>query len=148
MSTAFYKLLTAAAVVASVASVPAIADTDGPKKLFAADMKWEPLAEGSPLNVVKLWGDPFKDGGYGMLVKLPPGFTTGMHSHSAPYYSVELTGRKIHRGKDEEKSEAYTPGSFTHEVPGHIHEDVCTGSVDCILFITQQTKFDFLPEKK
>lgn len=77
MSTAFYKLLT---VVASVASVPANADTDGPKKLFAADMKW---AEGSPLNVVKLWGDPFKDGDYGMLVKLPPGFTTGMHSHSA-----------------------------------------------------------------
>lgn len=100
-------------------------------------MKWEPLTEGAPLNVVKLWGDPFKDG---MLVKLPPGFTTGMHSHSAPYYTVELTGRKMHRGKDEDQSGAYTPGSFTHEVPGHIHEDVCIGPDECIVFLTQQAK--------
>ena len=40
------------------------------------------------------------------------------------------------------------PGSFTHEVPGHVHEDVCVGPEDCILFITQGKKFDFIPEKK
>lgn len=119
-----------------------------PQKIFAADMKWEPMAEGSPLKIVKLWGDFAKDADYGMLVKLPAGFSTGMHSHSTEYYSIELQGRKIHRGKEDEKSEAYTPGSFTHEVPGHVHEDVCVGPEDCILFIHQGKKFDFLPEKK
>jgi len=119
-----------------------------PHKLFAAGMTWEPMAEGSPLKIVKLWGDPAKDAGYGMLVKMPAGFATGMHSHSSAYYSVELQGRKVHRFKEEDKSDAYTPGSFTHEVPGHVHEDVCVGPEDCILFITQGRKFDFIPEKK
>lgn len=119
-----------------------------PKKMYAKDMTWQPIAEGSPMQIVKLWGDHTKDASYGMLVKLPAGFSTGMHSHSADYYTVELQGRKIHRGKEEASAEPYTPGSFTFEVPGHVHEDVCLGPEDCILFIHQGTKFDFVPDKK
>ncbi|MGL4398070.1 MAG: cupin domain-containing protein [Hyphomicrobium sp.] len=131
------------------ATTPARAETlPAPKKMFAADMTWQPMAEGSPLKIVKLWGDHAKDADYGMLVKLPAGFSTGMHSHSSEYYTIELQGRKVHRFKDEEKSEAYTPGSFTYEIPGHVHEDVCLGPEECILFIHQRKSFDFIPEQK
>lgn len=148
------SLIVAAAMLAGAStaglfSLPAVAETSGkPIKLFAADMTWEAMAEGSPLKIVKLWGDHTKDADYGMLVKLPAGFSTGMHSHSTDYYTVELQGRKVHRFKEEEKAEAYTPGSFTYEVPGHVHEDVCLGPEDCILFIHQGNKFDFIPDKK
>ena len=130
------------------ASVEVSAETAAePKKIFAAAMQWVPMAEGSPLKIVPLWGDHTKDATYGMLVKLPAGFSTGMHSHSTDYYTVELQGRKIHRFKEEAASEPYTPGSFTYEVPGHAHEDVCLGPEDCVLFIHQCKKFDFLPDK-
>lgn len=149
------KALAAAAVVAAgtlalnLATTSAEAETSSaPRKIYTADMKWEPMTEGSPLKIVKLWGDHTKDADYGMLVKLPAGFATGMHSHSADYYTVELQGRKVHRFKEEATSEPYTPGSFTYEIPGHVHEDVCLGPEDCILFIHQGKKFDFLPEKK
>lgn len=131
------------------ATTPALAETpSAPQKMFAADMIWQPMAEASPLKIVKLWGDHAKDADYGMLVKLPAGFSTGMHSHSSEYYTIDLQGRKVHRFKDEEKSEAYTPGSFTYEIPGHVHEDVCLGPEECILFINQRKKFDFIPEQK
>jgi quercetin dioxygenase-like cupin family protein len=98
--------------------------------------------------IVPLWGDHAKDGDYGMLVKLPPGFTTGMHSHSSPYDTIELQGKKIHRYKEEETLAAVTPGSYTHETPGHVHEDTCLGPEECIVFIHQEKKFDFIPDKK
>ena len=119
-----------------------------PKKLFAAEMQWVPMAEGSPLKIVALWGDHTKDADYGMLVKMPAGFSTGMHSHSSDYDSIEIQGKKIHRSKDEATSEPYTAGSYSHETPGHVHEDVCLGPEDCIVFIHQGKKFDFIPDKK
>ncbi len=129
--------------MATKAATPAAA-----QKMFAFEMKWEPMSEGAPLKIVKLWGDHTKDADYGMLVKLPAGFSTGMHSHSFEYQTIEIQGKKIHRFKDEEKSEPYTPGSFTFETPGHVHEDVCLGPEDCIVFIHQDKKFDFIPDKK
>ena len=151
----FKRVLAGAAALAGAAlslhnvSLDAKAETaSAPIKMFAADMKWVPIAEGSPLKIVALWGDHTKDADYGMLVKLPAGFSTGMHSHSADYDIIELQGKKIHRYKDEAKSEPYTPGSYTHEIPGNVHEDTCLGPEDCILFIHQSKKFDFVPDKK
>lgn len=145
------RYLLAALMCAGFTAAPTGAGAEtlpGPTRLYADEMKWEPMAEGSPLKIVKLWGDHTKDASYGMLVKLPAGFSTGMHSHSQEYVTIELQGRKVHRFKDEATAKPYTPGSITYETPGHVHEDVCLGPEDCILFIHQGKKFDFLPEKK
>ena len=45
--------------------------------------------------MVVLWGDP-KSGEYAVLLKLPPGFTPGPHSHTGAYHGVNLQGTWTH----------------------------------------------------
>jgi uncharacterized protein DUF4437 len=115
-------------------------------QLPAAELKWDPYAPGVPLQVAKLWGDRTK-GAYGMLLKLPAGFEAGFHAHTADYKAVLISGTWIHpdEGKDLAGSKELTPGSFVMQ-PGKVfHNDKCKEGSDCIVFVMQDAKGDFLP---
>ncbi|MGH9123121.1 MAG: hypothetical protein ACRDZ8_00095, partial [Acidimicrobiales bacterium] len=56
--------------------------------LPAADLKWEDMHPGSPVQFSVLWGD-HKEGPFGMLLKQQGGgFEAGMHSHATDYHAV------------------------------------------------------------
>lgn len=137
-----------AAALAALVIAASAEPSPGPHKLSAPAMNWQPLAEGSPVKTVQLWGDRTKDEDYGMLVKLPPGFSTGMHTHSADYDALQIQGTQVHAFKEEAGTAANVPGSYTRETAGHIHNDTCLGPDECIVFIHQNKKFDFVPAEK
>lgn len=113
-----------------------------------ADEKWEPLAKDSPLQKVALWGDRDKGKDYGMLLKLPAGGQAGMHAHTGDYYAVAIQGTWVHTFEGGESKEL-TPGGFVFQPGKAMHDDACkAGGPDCIIFIHQHAKGDFIPGKK
>ena len=60
----------------------------------AGKLNWAPFGETSAQMVV-LWGDPASSE-YAVLLKLPPGFTPGPHSHTFAYHGVNLQGTWTH----------------------------------------------------
>jgi len=83
-----------------------------------------------------------------MLLKLPPGFEAGMHSHTADYEAVLVQGTWIHTNDgDTSAPKENTPGSFVFQPGKQNHNDICKSKTDCILFVHQHAKGDFIPAK-
>ena len=139
--------------VALVMAIAGISYTAGAAKkeavmIPAPDIKWEPYAAGVPLQVTKLWGDRTKGGDYGMLLKLPAGFEAGMHAHTLDYYAVNVQGTWVHTVEGDTNPPKELPvGSYVFQPGKQMHNDVCKSKVDCILFIHQHGKGDFIPAK-
>lgn len=106
------------------------------------EIVFEPFAPGMPLQIAKLWGDRTQ-GAYGMLLKIPPGFEAGFHAHTADYYALNMQGTWVHTMDG--VSKVLPVGSYVMQPGGQFHNDVCKGPDDCILFIHQGAKGDFIP---
>jgi len=145
------KSLVSALVLAAVGGLSYAAGAakgKAPVNMSAGDLKWDPYAPGVPLQVAKLWGDRTKGGEYGMLLKLPPGFEAGMHNHTADYEAVLVQGTWIHTNDgDTSAPKEDTPGSYVFQPGKQNHNDVCKSKTDCIIFIHQHAKGDFIPAK-
>jgi quercetin dioxygenase-like cupin family protein len=107
---------------------------------------FEPAGPGSPVGVAKLWGDR-SQGEYGALFKIPAGFEAGLHAHSADYHAINVQGTWVHTMGDGTTKELPV-GSYVMQPGGENHNDVCKGPGDCILFIHQKTKGDYIPAEK
>jgi quercetin dioxygenase-like cupin family protein len=108
-------------------------------------MEWRELAPGSPVKMVILWGDRNK-GEYAMLIKIPAGFVAPIHAHTGDYHGVNLTGTWRHSFDGGEQKDM-SPGSYVFQPGMGMHGDACLGSEDCVLFIHQYVKGDFIPKQ-
>jgi hypothetical protein len=141
------------AFVALVVAVAGVSYTAGAAKkeavmMAASEIKWEPYATGVPLQVAKLWGDRAKGGEYAMLLKMPAGFEAGMHAHTGDYHGVNVQGTWVHTVEgDTSPPKELPPGSYVFQPGKQMHNDVCKGKTECILFLHQHTKGDFIPAK-
>jgi hypothetical protein len=116
--------------------------------LSASEIKWEPYAPGVPLQVAKLWGDRTKAGEYAMLLKFPAGFEAGMHSHTGDYHGVTVQGTWVHTVEgDTSAPKDLGPSSYVFQPGKQVHNDSCKGKTECIIFIHQHGKGDFIPAK-
>ena len=111
----------------------------------ASELKWQPLRPNSPLQVVTLWGDRTR-GDYGALLKLPAGFVAPIHAHTGDYHGINLTGTWRHSFEGGEQRDL-PPGSYVFQPGEAMHGDACVGSEDCIVFLHQKVKADFIPKK-
>ena len=111
----------------------------------ADEMTWQEMAPGSPLKIVVLWGDRAK-GEYAMLLKMPAGFVAPIHAHTGDYHGMNLTGTWRH-SFDGGEERAMVPGSYVFQPGMGMHGDACVGPEDCILFIHQHVKGDFIPKQ-
>lgn len=111
----------------------------------ADEMQWQEMAPGSPLKIAILWGDRNK-GEYAMLLKLPAGFVAPIHAHKGDYHGMNLTGTWRH-SFDGAEERALPPGSHVFQPGMGMHGDACVGPEDCILFIHQHMKGDFIPKQ-
>ena len=111
-----------------------------------AEMTWTPLDPGSPLQHVALWGDRGKNGEYGMLLKLPAGASAGMHAHTKDYHALAIQGTWVHTFEGGGPKELPV-GSYVFQPGKQMHDDACAGTVDCIVFVHQHGKGDFIPPK-
>jgi anti-sigma factor ChrR (cupin superfamily) len=94
-----------------------------------------------------LWGD-YKKGPFGMLLKQPAGFDSGMHTHASDYHAVSVQGTWIHTVEgDTSAPKELTAGSYVMQPAKQFHEDRCKGPDDCIVYIHQLGKADFIPKR-
>ncbi len=135
--------------VALPAQAPGVGKPKSPHKMGAkqfivwpaAGLKWEPLAGAPPGPMIaKLWGDPAK-GAYGAILKFPPGFSAGLHSHSADLKIVVISGTWIHgeKGKPEVR---LTAGSYLFQPATQTHTTACDKASECLSFFESSRKFD------
>ena len=81
-----------------------------------------------------------------MLLKIPVGFEAGLHSHTGDYHAINVQGTWVHTLADGQTKEL-PAGSYVMQPGVQNHNDVCKGPNDCILFIYQKVKGDFIPAK-
>jgi hypothetical protein len=118
-----------------------------PVNVPSGEMTWEPLAPGAPLQMAKLWGDRSK-GEYAMLLKMPAKAEAGMHAHTLDYHALNVQGIWVHSNEgDAAPAKELGPGSYVFQPGKQMHNDVCKGPADCILFVHQHGKGDFIPAK-
>jgi hypothetical protein len=138
-----YKSLLLAVSLIAVAGVGHAAD--GVMKSMD-ELEWVETSPGSPVKRAILWGDRTSGGEYAMLLRLPAGFVAPIHAHSGDYHGVNLTGNWRH-SFDGGAERVLATGSYVFQPGMGMHGDSCVGPGDCILFIHQHAKGDFIPKQ-
>ena len=140
------KQLLLGLLLAAAAGIGHAADSGKSGTMIPADeMEWRELAPGSPLKMVILWGDR-SQGEYAMLLKFPAGFVAPIHAHTGDYYGMNVKGTWRHSFDGGEEKDL-APGSYVFQPGMGMHGDACVGPEDCILFIHQHAKADFIPKQ-
>ncbi|MHA1525381.1 MAG: DUF4437 domain-containing protein [Alphaproteobacteria bacterium] len=109
-----------------------------------AQLQWETTDQG--VGFAPLRGDRFS-GAYMSMVKLPAGLVSPAHVKSANMFGIVVRGTlaNIVVGADP-ASEVPLPAGSYYKVPaGLAHVSKCLSKVDCVVFLYQDGKFDFLP---
>src|SRR4051812_18864563 len=119
------KALKLFAAVVAVTMVGAVSYAAGAKKsvqIAASDEKWDAMAPGIPLQLTTLWGDRTK-GESGILLKIPAGYDSGMHAHTADYHAVLIQGTWMHTEEGAKETKELQPGSYVMQAGKVMHSD-------------------------
>jgi hypothetical protein len=142
------KLFAAVMAVSMVAAVSYAAGAAKKGKIQAqSELKWDQPAPNVPLQVATLWGDRTK-GESGVLLKMPGGFDSGMHAHTADYNAVLVQGTWVHTEEGSSEAKELAPGSYVMQPGKAFHNDSCKAGADCIIFVHQKAKADYIPKQE
>lgn len=134
----YSALLAATAAYAQTATPPHITNVS-PQQL-----DWTTSKEG--VGFAALVGDRFAEP-YMAMVKLPAGLVSPQHTKTANMFGVVVSGTISHiaAGADP-ASELLLPAGSFYKIPKDLaHISKCVSKSDCITFLYQDGKFDFLP---
>jgi len=123
----------------SEASVPTVI-TNTP----SAQLDWERTEEG--VGFAPLVGKRFEES-YMAMVQLPAGLVSPAHTKSSNMFGVVVSGILVNVTLDAGlNDEVLLPvGSFYKNPANLPHVSKCVSDTDCITFLYQDGKFDFLP---
>lgn len=99
-----------------------------------------------PLKAAPGFGDLTK-GAHSTFVKLPAGFSSPLHTHTEDYYGVVITGVVANEVDDKAKDRPLAPGSYWFQKGKIPHVTKCLSANECVVFITQPGKFDYVNVK-
>ena len=136
----FKLTLVTAMLTCAVASSSYAADTS--INLPVTDVKYFDAGVG-PLKISPAWGNPQK-GAHSTFVKLPAGFVSPPHNHTGDYYAVVISGVVANAVTAEEPNVSLAPGSYWFQKGKENHVTKCLSANECVVFITQQSKFDHI----
>ena len=135
-------------LITATFAVPAQAlTTEAIKSLPTSKLAWEHTPEGVAFAPLK--GDRFSEA-YMAMVRLPAGLASPAHSKTANMFGVMVSGAMVHSvvGADVKEDVILPEGSF-YTIPKNVpHISKCVSSVDCVTFLYQDGKFDFVPVLK
>jgi quercetin dioxygenase-like cupin family protein len=106
-------------------------------------LDWKEVAPG--IKRVIVWGDRDK-GEYGMLLKVAPGTVAPVHAHTGDYHALCVQGIWRHNFDGGEQRDL-PPGSYLLQPGMGMHGDACVGPEECIFFIHQYVKGDYIPKQ-
>ncbi|MBV1959476.1 MAG: DUF4437 domain-containing protein [Pseudomonadales bacterium] len=143
-STPFMSVL----VLSATLLTPTLAlATDAINSLPASELVWENTPEG--VAFAPLRGNRFKES-YMTMVRLPAGLVSPAHTKTANMFGVMISGAMVHTvvGAGLTEEIVLAKGSF-YTIPKNVpHVSKCVSTVDCVTFLYQDGKFDFVPVSK
>lgn len=142
------RISPAATLLLAVLATPAPAySSDVVTNLPANDLAWDKTEEG--VAFAPLVGDRFVES-YMAMVRLPAGLVSPPHVKTANMFGVVVSGTISHIAVEADPShETLLPEGSFYKVPaGLAHISKCVSETDCITFLYQDGKFDFLPLKQ
>ena len=96
------------------------------------------------LQAAPAFGD-LAHGAHGTFIKMPAGFVSPIHTHTGDYYGVVISGVGAN-GVPGSTDVPLPVGSYWFQKRGERHVTKCLSPNECIFFINQSTKFDYLPD--
>lgn len=109
------------------------------------DLQFTPFAEGSPVEVAVLWGNP-ETGPAAVMVRFPEGYQEPWHHHTSTYQAVNIKGQFQTRSKDTDVtvSEVCSPGAYVVQPGGAIHSEVNAGPGELVALVYFDGPVDFV----
>jgi beta-alanine degradation protein BauB len=136
------------AVITSIAGV-ALAQENIPSSSLPADkVQFGPTGlktEVGELKAGPAYGDLGK-GRHGTFIRMPAKFVSPLHGHTADYFGIVIQGVVINT----QPGNADVPlpvGSYWFQKGKENHVTKCISDRDCLFFIYQPDKFDYVPAK-
>jgi len=96
-----------------------------------------------PLKAAPGFGD-FSKGAHSTFIKLPAGFVTPSHFYTEDLYGVVISGVVANAVDAGVADVPLAPGSYWFQKGKAAHVTKCLSANECVLFITQPGKFDFV----
>ena len=109
------------------------------------DLPFAPLAEGSPVQMAVLWGNP-ETGPCALMVKFPEGYKEPWHYHTSTYHDMIVKGefslRSQEGGPDSER--VFGPGSYIVQPGGDIHAEINAGAGEFVALVYFDGPVDYI----
>lgn len=96
------------------------------------------------LQAAPAYGD-LAHGAHGTFIKMPAGFVSPIHTHTGDYWGVVISGVGAN-GVPGSSDVPLPVGSYWFQKGGERHVTKCLSANECIFFINQSSKFDYLPD--
>ena len=111
-----------------------------------AELNWNDVPDVPGAKIASLQGDPGKGPSH-FFLKLPAGFSAGLHFHNADHWVAVVAGTVVlvPEGGVEKTLPAGSGFVFTGKKK---HTTACAAGTDCILFIDARAKWDVVPVAK
>lgn len=105
---------------------------------------WETTEEG--VGFAPLVGQRFEEP-YMAMVQLPAGLVSPAHSKTANMFGVVVSGTLVHAAVGASGAEEILlPAGSFYKIPADLaHISRCVSQMNCVTFLYQDGKFDFLP---
>jgi Domain of unknown function (DUF4437) len=107
-----------------------------------SDLKYFDTGVG-PLKAAPAYGD-LAHGAHSTFVKLPAGFVSPLHIHTEDYYAVVISGVVANEVNATVRDRPLPPGSYWFQKGKANHVTKCLSANECVVFITQPGKFDYI----
>ena len=97
------------------------------------------------LNAAPAYGD-LAHGAHGTFIKMPAGFVSPVHTHTEDYWGVVISGVAVN-GLPGSPDVQLPVGSYWFQKGGERHVTKCVSPNECIFFISQHGRFDYVVAK-
>jgi len=113
-------------------------------RYFATGVK---ASTGGELQAAAAYGD-LAHGAHGTFIKMPAGFVSDLHTHTEDYYGVVISGVGVNTQAGGRNDVPLPVGSYWLQKGGEPHVTKCISPNECIFFISQPSKFDYVAAPK
>jgi Domain of unknown function (DUF4437) len=110
---------------------------------FAA-LSFQPLAGIDGPKRAIAFGDPNK-GAHGFYLRLPPGWESPNHYHSANYHAVLIDGEIVNNYSGQTEEVRIDKGGYFSTVSNVNHVTKCLSKIECTLYVQMDAAFDAPP---
>jgi beta-alanine degradation protein BauB len=139
-----------AAALALAASVAIAGSEDQSRSLPVTQLQYGStgVSDGvhGEVKAAAAYGDSSR-GAHGTFLKTPAGFASPVHTHTNDEWGVIVSGVAAN-GKPGDPDLALPAGSYFFQKAGEPHVTKCLSSNECIIFLSQPGKYDFVPTAK